>query len=177
MDLLKLAEAEFWRSNEDRKHPFRLLQLATFGKGYPEIRTVVKREVNRDWTFLFYTDIRTPKVKDIQQNSKVSLHFYHPKKQLQVRLKGDAEILSSGVLFEEHLALAKSAPSVSDYTSRQAPSSELVDDKLSYGDQLHFGLIRVITLEIDVLKLDREGHQRAYYSKNGVDWKGKKLVP
>lgn len=177
MDLLKLATAELLRSNKDRKHPFRLLQLATVGKDYPEIRTVVKREMNADWTFLIYTDLRTPKVKEIEDHSKVSLHLYHPKKQLQVRLKGEAEVLTSGALFEEHLAKAKSAPSVSDYTSRQVPSTELRGEEPSYGENMHFGLIHVITMEIDILKLDRAGHQRAYFSKKKEGWSEKKLVP
>jgi pyridoxamine 5'-phosphate oxidase len=176
MDLFKKAEAELLRSNKDRKHLFRFAQMATMGEPFPEVRTVVKRQMDSDWQFLFYTDLRTPKVAEIKSNKSVSLHFYDPKKQLQIRIRAKAEILESGDLFEEHLKRVQSAPSVSDYTAIQAPSSEL-EGALEYGEKLYFGLIQVDSQEVDILQLSRAGHQRILAIKTGSTWSFRKLVP
>jgi hypothetical protein len=176
MELFKKAEAELLRSNKDRKHPFRFAQLATFGNSFPELRTVVKRQMNQDWQFLFYTDQRTAKVAEIRKNAAVSLHFYDTKKQLQLRIRGKAKIIESGSLFEEHLSRAKAAPSVKDYCSILPPSKPL-EGALDYGEQMYFALLLIETEEVDVLQLSRSGHQRLLAERRAGEWSLTDLVP
>ncbi len=176
MNLLKKAEAALIRSNQDRKHAFRLCQLATYNGEYPELRTVVKRRMLNDWQFLIYTDRRSPKAMEIEAHPSVSLHFYDSRKQLQVRIRGQAELQIEGTLFEQELQLVQQMPSVQDYTSLLPPSSPL-EMPLQHGSFLHFGLILIKTAELDVLELSREGHQRALYRRGIKGWEEQLLVP
>lgn len=175
-DLLSLAQAELKRGKVDNKHPFRFCWLATLGK-YPEIRTVVNRGLSVDWTLSVYTDSRSPKVEQIRQQPAVSVLFYHPKKQLQLRAYGEAQLPAPGSApYEEHLARCSQGPSLRDYTTEQAPGSPLAAP-LTFTEELHFQLIQLPIIEIDVLLLNREGHRRSRYRQVMGSWQAQALVP
>lgn len=178
-DLWQLARQELSRSNADRKHPFRYFSLATFGE-YPELRTVVKRRFLEDFSVLFFTDSRSPKVTEIQNNPKVTALFYHPKKQLQIRLKGEAKILNTeDKLFREALAQIKQSASQKDYTTALAPGkalSEMPVEKKKI--ELHLAVIKIISQELDILQLGSAQHQRSRYQRQSSDnWEATPLVP
>jgi len=71
---------ELHRGALDPKHPFRYLTVATVGEQFPQVRTVVMRQFTADLEFLVYTDARSSKVQELLEVPRVSLHFYHPKK-------------------------------------------------------------------------------------------------
>lgn len=171
MELFKLAKAELLRSNADRKHPFLYFTLATFGL-YPEVRTVVKRHIGQGLALMFFTDSRTPKVSQIRENAKVSALFYHPKKKLQVRMNGVAELIGKG--HEEYESLLKqvnSANNLKDYTTLRAPGSVVEDEsEIAFGEEAHFLAIRIQPQYIDVLQLGREAHRRRGYSLKEGEW-------
>ena len=179
MHLFQQAKAELTRSNVDKRHPFRYFTLSTFGE-YPEIRTVVKRGIETDLRILFFTDTRSPKVEQILQNPKVSALFYHPKKQLQIRVKGNAEIISKQdprytPLFER----IRQSKSIGDYTTRLAPGTPLPDNNIQtyYTKLIHFTPVYIIPQQLDILQLNRDEHTRAMYVYEGGDWKETPLVP
>lgn len=179
MELLDLARAELLRSNADAKHPFRFFYLATQG-AYPEVRTVVKRDFSHeDWSVLFYTDARTPKVEQIKAEDKISALFYHSKKQLQIRMKGTAELI--GPESEEYgrlLEKVRQSPAAKDYTSLQAPGSPMEDATTPRrGESLHFLAIRIRPVELDILQLSREEHVRMEYTLRDGAWTGQRVVP
>ena len=93
---------ELHRGALDPKHPVRYVNLGTTGENFPQVRTVVLREVTQELDFLVYTDFRSEKVKEIQACPKVALHFYHPKKMLQIRVEAMAEIHFQNDLSEQH---------------------------------------------------------------------------
>ncbi len=180
MELLTIAKEAFFRSNVDKRHPFRYFTLVTFGETYPEARTVVSRRVSNTLQLLIFTDARSPKVAQIQKNNRVSALFYHPKQKLQVRMQGEASLIDdTHPDYPQYLHQVKSSPLVQDYTTLQAPGSLLTDDQISidHGDTLHFLAIQVTPHRLDVLKLDRTQHQRAQYTKNGEHWEEQKLTP
>lgn len=179
MQLFQQAKAELIRSNVDRRHPFRYFVLSTFGE-YPESRTVVKRGMEVDLKVLFFTDTRSPKVQQIMKNSKITALFYHPKKQLQIRMKGEAEIISKQD--ERHSPLLeriRQSESIGDYTTRLPPSTPLPFDnsRTDYLKLIHFTPIYIIPHELDILQLDREGHTRAMYMHKENDWQEILLTP
>ncbi|MCB0551597.1 MAG: pyridoxamine 5'-phosphate oxidase family protein, partial [Phaeodactylibacter sp.] len=139
MELFELAKAELLRSNTDHRHPFRYFSLATFGL-FPEVRTVVAREVSQSLSVLFFTDSRTPKVAQIKENPRVSALFYHPKKKLQARIKGMAELIGKGhEAYPSLLERVKNSDALKDYTAVLAPGSKVKDTlDVIYGDSLHF---------------------------------------
>ncbi len=180
MELLELARAELLRSNVDRKHPFRLMYLSSLGD-YPETRTVVKRKATSDFVLTFFTDSRSPKVGQIRKNSKVSALLYHPKKKLQLRLYGQAELID-----EEHgdfnlyLQSVKESPSLKDYSTMQAPGVPLPagpEAPVLFGDEIHFIAIEVKPEKLDILLLGRDSHARSLYQYKGGEWHQQRLVP
>jgi pyridoxamine 5'-phosphate oxidase len=177
MNLLETAKTELFRSNADRKHPFRLMYLATRG-AYPEVRTVVKRHIDQELRVLFYTDQRSPKVQQIQHDPRVSLLFYHPRKQLQVRIRGEASLLTAGSEYEARLQQIKQSPGLKDYTTGAAPGS-LLQEGTAFGenDEIHFAMVKIHPHLIDVLQLAPKGHQRAEYQWQNDQWAERRLVP
>ncbi|MEH0157872.1 pyridoxamine 5'-phosphate oxidase family protein [Limibacter armeniacum] len=179
--LLNLAREELFRSNVDYKHPFRFFTFGTVDAdtGFPEIRTVVKREVTQKLEFFFYTDTRSPKVRQVQKNGNVSALFYHPKKQLQVRVKGVADVVDKeSPLYKEHFKKLKQSGVLKDYTTAVSPGSPLEDnEEIGFVDKIHFSVIRIQALYLDILKLSQDGHIRALYTKRDGAWEETILVP
>lgn len=177
MRLLELAKAELLRSNVDRRHPFKLLTLATSSAEFPEIRTVVKRHSDTEFNILIYTDSRTPKVFQVKENAKVSALFYHDKKKLQVRIKAHGQLVEyQDSLYLEHLHKVKSSSNTKDYRTNSAPGSP-IEESVILNDKLNFCLLKLIPKEIEVLQLGKEKHQRAKYTSNHGQWFEQKLVP
>ncbi|OJJ20496.1 hypothetical protein BKI52_18740 [marine bacterium AO1-C] len=180
MKLLKEAKEAFFRSNHDKKHPFRYFTFVTLNDEYPDARTVVSRRVDESLQILIFTDARSPKVAQIQANNHISALFYHPKQKLQVRLKGEARLIDENhEEYATYLHQVKSSPSIQDYTTLQAPSSNLQNsnDEIEHGEKLHFSAIQIIPHQLDILKLDRSQHHRARYTKNNENWEEQKLIP
>ncbi|MEL6675374.1 MAG: pyridoxamine 5'-phosphate oxidase family protein [Bacteroidota bacterium] len=173
--LWPLAKAELMRANADRKHPFRYFTLGTLGETYPELRTVVNRGISAELILRCYTDSRTPKVAQLRQHSEVSALFYHPKKQLQVRIKGQARLVESGEAFEQIKSRLAAGPSARDYQTQRPPGSAWQEDAL--GEHLYFCLVEIIPDEIDLLQLRREGHLRSSLRRHEDGWEEIPLVP
>ncbi|PHN03198.1 pyridoxamine 5'-phosphate oxidase family protein [Flavilitoribacter nigricans] len=179
MDLFESVQLELSRSNADRRHPFRFFYLATFGD-YPEVRTVVKRDFSAaDWSVSFFTDARSPKVGQMEQNDRVSALFYHPKRQLQLRMKGQAQLITAeDADFGDYLEQARQTSGLKDYRSLLAPGTEIEGEAPEKSDEaLHFLAIRVVPVSLDVLQLGKEQHLRRAYRRVGEEWQRTVLVP
>lgn len=161
-----------------KHHPFRFFTLATIHEGAPRQRTVVLRKLLPNFNILFYTDTRSQKIENIQHNSSVSALFYHPKKMLQIKIEGVANILDSK---EENDALLKNIPvnSRKDYITNLAPGTEIKNpDHVEYlEDQINFSAIHIVPKTIEVLQLKRPNHIRIQYTLDDDQWIGQFLVP
>ena len=178
MNYLETAIAELIRSNVDKRHPFRTMVLGTSGGDYPQLRTVVNRKFSKNDGITFYTDSRSPKVNQILANPQVSLLFYHPKKKLQLRILGIANFLDqSSDQYRQALQSIKQSPSAKDYTTALPPGSHIDSVEYAYGDTLNAAVVQVELKEIEVLLLDRDGHQRRLYTIEDGDWMEQVLVP
>jgi len=178
MNLLELAQSELSRSNTERKHPFRLFTFAT-KDDFPAIRTVVNRKFELDWTILFYTDSRTPKVRQIQKNEKVAALFYHPKKKLQIRIRGIAKLIEkNSKLFQHHFEKVKQSQSAKDYLTENAPGNNFPKEgELIFGEEFHFMPIQIYVKEIDILLLGKEKHERQIFTLKNEAWEMQRVVP
>lgn len=176
MDWSELEEnikANLSRASVDTKHPWRYPVLATLNDGQPEQRTVVLRKFfPSNWSMLFYTDSRSPKVSEIKENKQVSLLYYHPRRQWQLRLKGrlsiDTESARTRALFEQ---LPKT--SLGDYKSILPPGQDLEPgQKQGLTESDYFCVLEFELVALDYLELDRNGHRRFKASKtlSGLDW-------
>ena len=178
MGSLELARQELLRSNADHRHPFRYFSLATFGE-YPEARWVVKRKCDAGFNILFFTDERSPKVEQLQANPKVTALFYHPKKKLQIRLKGEASIILPG--HPEHagwLQQMSQSASVKDFQTTLPPGAQVATEKsVLYDTGLHFAAAWIHPHSLDILELGRKSHHRCMYMYNNGEWVESVLVP
>lgn len=178
-EIWQAVKHELHRWALDAKHPFHWVNLGTVSGKFSSVRTVVLRKVNEDLNFFVNTDFRSEKCSDLQQNPNASLHFYHPKKQVQIRVKTQAKLHFQDDLVKE---IWKTIPvhRRSEYTSAQAPGTfiSLPEDgwTASNSENHFFCVLEFSPMEIEVLQLRREGHLRVMFSKD-KDWKGAWLVP
>ena len=169
---------ELHRGALDPKHPFRYLTVATVGEQFPQVRTVVMRQFTADLEFLAYTDVRSSKVQELLEVPRVSLLFYHPKKQVQVRVQALAT-----VHVEDELAQANwkrvSDKRRAEYQSELGPGKRIMHPKdgwESSSDHSYFSVLKFSPLSLEVLQLSREGHLRAQFDL-ASGWEGSWLVP
>ena len=65
----------------EKGHPFHYFTLATLGVDkFARLRLVALRNVSEDLKLTFFTDKRSKKVLHINENNRVGLLFYNPKK-------------------------------------------------------------------------------------------------
>lgn len=169
---------ELRRGALDPKHPFRYLTLATTGTQFPQVRTVVLRQFTADLEFLVYTDARSSKVQELLEVPRVSLLFYHPKKQVQVRIKALATIHVEDELAQAHWKQV-SEKRKSEYQSKLDPGTRITipeDGWESSSDHSYFSVLKFSTLSLEVLQLAREGHLRMQFDL-ASGWQGAWLVP
>jgi pyridoxamine 5'-phosphate oxidase len=81
------------RAATDADHPFRCPAVATSGADGPQLRTVILRAASAATRcLLFYTDARSPKVRELRQLTEMAWVFYDPGKRLQLRVWGAASL-------------------------------------------------------------------------------------
>ncbi|MFT6936309.1 MAG: general stress protein 26 [Saprospiraceae bacterium] len=184
MKTLKNIQTEIWtqliQGENDRKHPFRCGVLGTVSENISNLRTVVIRKVIQEENELwFYTDFRSPKVQEIQNNNNITWLFYHSNEQLQLRLYGNAEIIQNTSINQE-IWLNLPDYGKSDYLTQHPPGSTLSEnDKESLNKDFYqnFCIIKTKIKVIDYLRLNRDGHLRAKFEIENNEWKGEWLVP
>ncbi|NVJ86913.1 MAG: pyridoxamine 5'-phosphate oxidase family protein [Algoriphagus sp.] len=179
VEIWQVVKHELHRGALDVKHPFHWVNLGTISGDFPSVRTVVMRRVSEELHFFVYTDYRSKKCSDLKVNPNATLHFYHPKKQVQIRVKTKAKLH-----FQDELAenLCKTIPAHrgSEYTGAKAPGTPISNslEGWNQGDlENHFfTVLELEPFEIDVLQLRKEGHLRVLFAKD-KDWEGTWLVP
>ncbi|MCM0060423.1 MAG: pyridoxamine 5'-phosphate oxidase family protein [Algoriphagus sp.] len=169
---------ELHRGALDPKHPFRYLTVATAGNQFPQVRTVVLRHLTPDLEFLVYTDVRSSKVQELFEVPRVSLLFYHPKKQVQVRVKALATIHVEDELAQAHW---KRVPDKrrSEYQSKLGPGTRVEAPSAGWessSDPSYFSVLKFSPLSLEVLQLARDGHLRMQFDL-ASGWQGDWLVP
>lgn len=160
---------------EEPEGPWRLPVLATGGPNGATARVVVLRSYQ--WPRLsVYTDSRTPKVQSIEAEPRVSLVFYDSESKVQIRLRGEATVVTSGRDWEEALSGVSEAAKADYYAERPpgAPLEKPGDLELDLAGGGHFALIKVRICELEWLKLSHQGHLRACFQ--GPE-EGRWLVP
>lgn len=168
-----------------RKHPFHSPVLASINQNRPDSRVVILREADPAQRILrFHTDIRAPKVQQIQSNPHVSFLFYSQPDRLQLRIQAtatvhiDDEYKNQG--WEESTLLARRC-----YSALHAPSTEVDEPTSGLPQELenrqpseeeaeqgkpNFAVVRCTVQEIDWFSLQFTGHRRARFT-----WKDNQL--
>ena len=114
-DVLAQVEQAIWQALQaagERGHPWRLMTLATVTPdGLPDARNVVLRRVAPEQRELyFYTDARSPKVRQITEQPRGVLVMWSPPLGWQLRLQVEMTVMTSGLAVLSAWAQVKMSP-------------------------------------------------------------------
>tara|TARA_Y100001970_G_scaffold90089_1_gene113539 strand:- start:21 stop:617 length:597 start_codon:yes stop_codon:yes gene_type:complete len=177
---------------ENSNHPYRTFSLASLDEKAPNLRTVVLREFSfENYFFDCHSDIRSPKVIEFKKNNKFSALFYSTEKKIQLRFKGEVELLHKNSItkkrweivtpsskrcymgpFSPSESLEEYHPNIPDDVKFKNPSEE--ESSVGYNN---FVIIRCHFHEIDFLKLKYSGHQRCKFIFDEEDIKVNWIAP
>ena len=158
-------------------------------EGQPSTRIVYMREIKTDG-FVFYTNYKSEKGKNMEVNNKVALNFFWGELERQVRVEGVVEKLSeadSDAYFDQR-------PRESQIGAWASSQSEKISDRKQLEEQvkfftekfdgdkvprpLHWGgyLVKPNKIEFWQGRPSRL-HDRIIYLKDGSDWKQSRMSP
>jgi pyridoxamine 5'-phosphate oxidase len=156
--------------------------------GRPSARMVLLKEVDPRG-FVFYTNYRSRKGREIADTGRASLLFYWASVERQVRIDGRVEPVSEA----EADAYFASRPIESRWSAHASPQSEAIEGraaleaaveavKARYGDAVPrpawWGGLRVVPEAVEFWQ-GREGrlHDRLRYARTDAGWRRERLAP
>ena len=189
----KMIFASIWsnllNASEERKHPWRYIQLSTVINEQAFARTVVLRTVNKDQRSIeCHTDYRSPKIQHIKQNPKILFLAFNPVSKIQINCFAIAKV-HHRTPFAESRWLSNHRNNQLTYANKYPPSSELssysqlkdnvvtldeFDAKFAYNN---FAVIETKVHQIDYLSLETGKHTRAQFRYENKQWASKWLAP
>lgn len=99
--------------------------LATISQeGYPTSRVVLMKDISTDG-ITFFTNYLSEKGHDIERNSKISILFFWPELQRQVRIEANAERLNES----DSIEYFQSRPKSSQIGAWSSPQSQVIDSR------------------------------------------------
>lgn len=161
-------------------HPWRRMALATVGRHddgitAAELRTVVLREVDpQERSLMFFTDARSPKVRQLAEHPAASLLAWSETLGWQLRLRVQISVATSGLAVSSRWARLKMTPAAHDYLSPLPPGSPVAHPVPERGTRDHFAVACATVLQIDWLELHADGQRRALFDATG---QGQWLAP
>ena len=168
----------------DRNSPFRSPAFGTVASdGRPAVRTVVLRAFDPATRIVtVHSDVRANKINEIAANPAITLHVWDEAAQVQVRLDGQASVLTGLAVRAEWDKLHPGSRAT--YAVRPHPRTPLADPASADADRLdeaaafvNFAVIRVGLTGLDWLHLARDGHRRAMFAWDGGEVSGRWVVP
>ena len=183
-EIYKKIDQLMTQALKDSSHPYRTFSLATVDMKTPSLRTVVLRDFSFDNNYFdCHSDLRSPKIKELNKNKKFSALFYSSEKKIQLRFKGTVEIFHQNSItkdrwdkitpsskrcymgpFNPSDSLEDYHPNIPDNVKFKNPS-----DKDSESGYKNFVIIRCHFDELDFLKLKFSGHKRCKFTFDNED--------
>ena len=166
---------ELGRACQDRHHAWRTPVLATTsGQGVVNARTVVLRKVDSVAAKLeIYTDSRSPKVSELNDQPNAIFVFWSPRLSWQLRVNVEISFQTTGPYVKSMWQIVKQTSSASDYMGAAAPGAVLEQDGVlpeASTQDTHFAVLTAQVTVMDWLELAREGHRRARMVNSQWEW-------
>ncbi|KQT18872.1 pyridoxamine 5'-phosphate oxidase [Methylobacterium sp. Leaf399] len=190
-DDLDASLAELWRllGEGARKagSGFHTPALATVdAERRPQVRTVVLRAADRETgTLRFHCDRRSRKADEIAATGLAALHAYDRDTKIQIRVSGQARLHTDDALADAAWAGSMAMSRVC-YGTVPAPGARIAagdaytlpeaEEAVALG-RANFCAVQVRAEALEFLYLDRRGHRRAGFFRDGAGWDGRWLVP
>lgn len=167
-----------------------VMNLATVNRqNKPRSRNVLLKAFD-ERGFVFYTNLKSPKIDDISQNPYVALCFFWTSIDKQVRIEGKAERVSSEEAdryFASRIRLSQIGAWASKQSS-QLKSMELLEKKLDEHERKFEGQevprpdfwsgYRVVPESMEFWSRGKYRlHKREYFSREKEEWKKELLYP
>jgi hypothetical protein len=188
LDRLEAVEQRIWSELETAvqrrapgvsSHEWRTVVLATVDGQVPDARTLVLREVDsRERRLVFYTDARSPKVRQIEASPVGALMCWSREFDWQLRMQVRLAVETSGLAVSSRWARLQSTDNAGEYLAPHPPGQRL--DRMpvppappaspDLGTRSHFAMITALVDEIDWLELHVDGHRRAIFGRDGAHW-------
>ena len=189
-DDLDATLAELWRlladGAEHGRSGFHLPTLATLSPEGPRLRTVVLREADAATrTLRFHCDRRSDKAFELAENPACALAAYDGPAKIQIRIEGRAVLHTDDAVAEAAWTGSRAMSRVC-YGAEPAPGTALpAGDAYTLPDEAtaamtgrrNFCAVVVRAQRLDFLYLDRRGHRRAAWCRDGSDWEGGWVAP
>jgi hypothetical protein len=172
--------------------PFHWPVLGTTGEEGCSLRTVIlRRFILPERILVCHTDSRAPKAREIGRSNRVTWLFYHPKKQVQLRISGQATLHTDDSFADDQWAATRITSRLNYCAEHppgfpvEAPSSGLPDFLLNKVPTLlesergrkHFMTISCRFNSIDWLILKITGNQRARFEWDGDQMHATWVIP
>ncbi|HMO39548.1 MAG TPA: hypothetical protein PKC76_16210 [Saprospiraceae bacterium] len=161
-----------------RRDPFGTPVIGTYDGTQAQLRTVVLRKADmQQRTLWFYSDWRAAKMAHLQEEfAQLSCLFYHPRKQVQVRLAGQVQLHHKDEIARAcwQQVPVRSRKSYAAVLPPGTPTSACteglpegwhpeMDIAATESAFAHFAVIVCYVDWMDCLHLHPEGHQRARF--------------
>lgn len=181
-EILERSLAMLERGVTNRKDDFHTPTFGTVGlSGEPQLRVVVFRKISREpRTLICHTDLRSPKIAEIERDARVSWLFYHFEEKLQLRIRGRASVhtideLADAQWQNTQLFSRRCYCGDAPGTRTNEPSSgmpEFLFDREPTAEESerlgrkNFAVVSSTIDEIDVYELNFNGHRRSLFVWN-----------
>ncbi len=172
---------ELKRAARDRKHPMRSFVLSSQGPEGPDACYVVLRHFTDEPALLFYTDGRSAKYQNLQQESHTCSVFYHPRQRFQLRCYARARCHQGDERAQKYWQEVP-APGRKAYTPDYAPGTPLPAPETAHqwsrlSDSQFFSVVELLPYRWDVLQLDGGAHRRLIFTRAANSWEGRWVAP
>ncbi|HET8859617.1 pyridoxamine 5'-phosphate oxidase family protein [Marivirga sp.] len=155
------------RAGNDKRSAFRFIILNTISDGFPNSRYVVLRKFKTDTQALFiYTDSRSNKIKEIEEDPLASVLAYDKQKKCQIKLKGKISIHHKDKIAEQHWTALQGGQE--SYNTEKQPGKKVDSLKDSHQmksefDDEYFAVLVLKVSQAEILQLNGDGHIRALF--------------
>ena len=153
------------------------IQIATTSKdNSPRVRTVVFRGWLDADSILIYTDRRSEKIKDINNNNEVELLWLFLKSKSQYRLKGKAHEIKDNNKFWNNLSTNSKKTWFWPNPGEKLAKKNFYNPPKNLNKPDTFTVLEVKINYVELLKLERPIHKRCCWSKE-ESWERINLNP
>jgi len=171
--------------------PLRNIIVSNYALNGINAYTVVLRDADaQNYSIIFYTDYRSPKVKQLQLNGKVSIVMYSDEEKLQLLMKGEAFIHYQNKVSlhywqkngykgrRSYLAVPAPSTIIDEPTDGLAHIKNAALDEHDPAGYENFAVVVIKLNYLEYLQLNREGNRRAkFILDGGNEWQGVWLIP
>lgn len=170
-------------------YAFNAMQASTIGlDGAPNVRTVALRRISeRENLIGFHTDLRSPKVAELDREPRIALAGLDPARKLQIRVFGEASVIREGRARVDAWKASRDHDLI-QYRTLLAPGTPIAQPRDAFGEKgdvpgpdeglAHFCVVEVRPVSIDWLDLsEADNPKRARFIRYGDEWIRRWIAP